>query len=267
VFFYASKILLFLAQPSTAVALLLMTGTVLAGGKRRPLLGRRMLALGIVLLVVLGLSPIANILLMPLEERFPRGALPSEVAGVLVLGGFEEARISAGRGGLAVDEAADRLTEALLLARRLPSAKLIFTGGVASFLPPDYGTAEPISRFLEQAGIARERVVLESRSRNTYENAVLSRELLQPRPGQRYLLVTSAYHMPRALATFRVQGFDIIAWPVDYRTRDGGDRLRLFESIPEGLMRVDLAFKEWVGLVAYYLTGRSDAVWPTPRGG
>jgi uncharacterized SAM-binding protein YcdF (DUF218 family) len=264
VFFYASKILLFLAQPSSVVALLLVAGAVLAGGKRWPWFGRRLLALGIVLLVVLGLSPIANVLLMPLEERFPRGALPNEVAGILILGGFEEARISAGRGGLAVDEAADRLTEALVLARRLPSAKLIFTGGVASFLPPDYGTGEPIGRFLEDAGIARGRVVLESRSRNTYENAALSRELLQPRPGQRYLLVTSAYHMPRSVATFRAQGFDIVAWPVDYRTRDGSDRLRMFESIPEGLERVDLAFKEWVGLVAYYVSGRSDAVWPAP---
>jgi uncharacterized SAM-binding protein YcdF (DUF218 family) len=266
VFFYASKILLFLTQPSSAVALLLVIGAVLAGGRRWPRLGRRLLALGIVALVVLGLSPLANIVLLPLEERIPRGALPNEVAGILILGGFEEARISAGRGGLAVDEAADRLTEALLLARRLPTAKLIFTGGVAGFLPTDYGTAEPISRFLDDAGIDRERVVLESRSRNTYENAVLSRELLQPRPGQRYLLVTSAYHMARAVATFRAQGFDIVAWPVDYRTRDEGDRLRMFESIPEGLVRVDLAFKEWVGLVAYYLSGRSDAAWPAPRG-
>jgi uncharacterized SAM-binding protein YcdF (DUF218 family) len=222
------------------------------------------LAFGIGLLLVLGLSPLGNVLVMPLEERFPRGKLPDDVAGILVLGGFEDARVSAGRGGLAVNEAAERLTEALLLARRLPNARLIFTGGVVTFLPPDYGTAEPIARFLNDAGVAKERIVFESRSRTTYENAVLSRELLNPRPGLRYLLVTSAFHMPRAVATFRAQGFDIVPWTVDYRTRDAADHFRFFEGIPGGLDRVDLAFKEWVGLVAYYLSGRSAAVWPAP---
>ena len=263
-FFYASKVLLFLAQPSSVAALLIVIGAVLSGGKRWPLLGRRALVLGIALLLVLGLSPLGNVLVMPLEERFPRGKLPSDVAGILVLGGFEDARVSAGRGGLAVNEAAERLTEALMLARRLPNAQLIFTGGVVTFLPADYGTAEPIGRFLDDAGIAKGRVVLESRSRTTYENAVMSRELLAPRPGQRYLLVTSAFHMPRAIATFRTQGFELIAWPVDYRTRDAGDRIRFFEGIPGGLERVDLAFKEWVGLLAYRLSGRSAALWPAP---
>jgi uncharacterized SAM-binding protein YcdF (DUF218 family) len=264
VFFYASKILLPLAQPSSLAVLLVVGGTVLAAGRWWPVLGRRALITGIALLLVLGLSPLGNIVVLPLEERFPRGELPDDVAGILVLGGFEDARVSAGRGGLAVNESAERLTEALLLARRLPKARLIFSGGVVSFLPTDYGTAEPISRFLADAGISSERVVLESRSRNTYENAVFSRELLQPRPGQRYVLVTAAFHMPRAVATFRAQGFDVIPWTVDYRTRDAGDALRFFDSIHGGLERVDLAFKEWVGLAAYYLTGRSGAIWPAP---
>jgi uncharacterized SAM-binding protein YcdF (DUF218 family) len=264
VFFYASKILLFLAQPSSVTVLLIVTGAALSAGKRWRALGRRALVTGIVLLLVLGLSPLGNILVMPLEERFPRGKLPDDVAGILVLGGFEDARVSAGRGGLAVNESAERLTEAMLLASRLPSARLIFTGGVVSFLPTDYGTAEPIGRFLADAGIAKERVVLESRSRTTYENAVFSRELLQPRPGERYVLVTSGFHMPRAAATFRAQGFDIIPWTVDYRTRDAGDVFRLFDSIHGGLERVDLAFKEWVGLVAYRLSGRSTSIWPAP---
>jgi uncharacterized SAM-binding protein YcdF (DUF218 family) len=263
-FFYASKILLFLFRPSSFIVLLIVAGAVLAAGRRWPLLGRRLLAAGIVLLLVVALSPLGNLLVLPLEERFPRGPLPAGVTAILVLGGFEDARVTAGRGGLAVNEAAERLTEGLQLARRLPQARLIFTGGEGHLLPEGLDVAGPIGRFFSDAGIAPERIVLEGRSRTTYENALLTHALLRPRPGDRYLLVTSAFHMPRAVGTFRAQGFDVIAWPVDYRTRDLGDGLRLFESIPAGLERVDLAFKEWAGLVAYWLSGRSQSFWPSP---
>jgi len=263
-FFYASKILMYVFQPSSFVTLLIVIGALLAAGKRWPSLGRRLLATGVVLLLVAGLSPLGNLLVLPLEERFPRGPLPKEVAGILVLGGFEDARVSSGRGELAVNEAAERLLQAVALAQRLPGARVIFTGGVASFLPTDLNAAGPVGRYLEDAGVTKDRIVLEGRSRNTHENAIFTRELLKPSPGQRYALVTSAYHMPRAVGTFRAQGFDVVPWPVDYRTRDAGDAFKFFESIPAGLERVDLAFKEWIGLVAYRLSGRSESLWPGP---
>jgi uncharacterized SAM-binding protein YcdF (DUF218 family) len=71
--------------------------------------------------------------------------------------------------------------------------------------------------------------------------------------------------MPRAIGAFRQAGFDVEAWPVDYRTRGRADLIRPFDKVSEGLRRVDVASREWAGLLAYRLTGRSDALFPAPR--
>jgi uncharacterized SAM-binding protein YcdF (DUF218 family) len=115
-----------------------------------------------------------------------------------------------------------------------------------------------------EAGIARARILLESKSRNTYENALLTRDLAKPVDGERWFLVTSAYHMPRAIGLFRKAGFNVTAYPVDYRTRGPEDMARIFGRIPQGLMRFDLAVGEWIGLVAYRMLGRIDALFPGP---
>src|SRR5690606_34882032 len=120
----------------------------------------------------------------------------------------------------------ERVTETVLLARKLPEAKVVFTGGAASLLLSGESAAPAVASFLEAAGIAPDRIVLERVSRNTYENAILVRELLEPRPGDTWLLVTSAWHMPRAVGAFRQAGFDVVPWPADYRTR-GADDLSL----------------------------------------
>lgn len=262
-FFAASKILFFLIQPSTVLVLVLAVGLVLAWCGRRGK-GLEIASAGLVLLVTAGLLPIGNLLLMPLEERFPfPTATPEDgFAGLIILGGFEDGWVSAGRPGLAINEAAERLTEGVRLAWRLPDAKVVCTGGVASVLLPGAGAAKPVGDFLADAGIARERIVLEGKSRNTYENATFTRALIDAAPHTRWLLVTSAYHMPRAIGVFRTAGFNVTAYPVDYRTHDWGDLLRPFESVPAGLTRLDLAAKEWIGLIVYRLTGRTHALFP-----
>src|SRR5690606_22170344 len=121
-----------------------------------------------------------------------------------------------------------------------------------------------VAAFLKAAGVAPERIVLESQSRNTFENALYLRDLLEPRPGNQWLLVTSAWHMPRAVGAFRQAGFSVIAWPTDYRTRGAGDLARPFDTMTEGLRRTDMAVREWIGLVAYRMLGRSDALFPAP---
>jgi len=104
----------------------------------------------------------------------------------------------------------------------------------------------------------------EEQSRNTIENAVLSRLIANPQPGERWILVTSAYHMPRAMAAFRAAGFPIEAYPVDWRTRGPVDALTPFKSVADGLGRTDTAVREWVGLVAYRLSGKTAELFPGP---
>ena len=265
-FFYASKLIFFVLQPSNLGFLLVLAGWIWARAHPERRGGRIMLMLALGWIGVAGLLPVGNWLLLPLEERFgarvpeiPKGG----IAGIIMLGGFEDGWVSAGRGGLAVDEAAERLTEGLRLARALPDAKVIFTGGIGNLVWGE-DVEGPVRRYLIDIGIDEKRIITEHASRTTYENAILTREILKPKASERYLLVTSAFHMPRSMGVFRQAGFDVMAFPVDFRMRGREDLWRPFRGIGAGLERIDLAAKEWMGLVAYRLSGRSNALFPAP---
>lgn len=261
-FFYVSKLVWFVVQPSSLIALLLAGGLVLAIWRRR--WGLRLVALGALGYLVAGFSPLGHWLMMPLEDRFPRPDLSEPVDGIIVLGGSVDTLVSKGRGVTALNEAAERLTAGAALAKRFPDARLVFSGGSGEILYDGMTEAAGAKRLFARLGIAPERLTLEDRSRNTAENAAFTRDLVQPQPGARWLLVTSAFHMPRAVGCFRAVGFEVTPWAVDYRTSGGDDIWRFFPRASEGLRRVDLAAKEWAGLLAYYLSGRTTALLPHP---
>lgn len=265
--FTIAKILALLAQPSTIAVLSILLGLWMTRKERASRIGRSLAWGGVLALIVGGLTPAGNLLILPLEERFSSVVRPTaaeRVDGIILLGGFEDGWVSSGRGGLGLNEAAERVTEGLRLALRHPEAKVVFTGGVGGLLAHNAEATSPVAEFLEEAGVARERLVLEGRSRNTYENALFTRDLVKPAAGERWYLVTSAYHMPRAMGLFRKAGFDVIAYPVDYRTRGSEDATRFFERIPQGLMRLDVGANEWLGLLAYRALGRTDELLPGP---
>ena len=269
-FFAVSKIGFFLIQPSNLLLLAALTGVVLLRRERWRKLAGRLVGFGVCGLIVGGLSPLGNAMILPLEERFPRPDLTQlggKIDGIIILGGFEDGRITAARRSLQLNEAAERLTEAVFLAKRLPSATVVFTGGTGTVLGKGDIAAEEVRDFLVDAGVAKDRIILEDASRNTRENAMLTHALLKPQPGSRWLLVTSAYHMPRSISIFRRAGFEVVAWPVDYRTAGPRDLLRFFDSIDNGLRRFDTAAKEYVGLVVYRLRGWTDSLWPGPEPG
>ncbi|MBN8913693.1 MAG: YdcF family protein [Rhizobiales bacterium] len=265
--FTLSKILALLVQPSSLAVLAILAGLWMTRRGRSSRLGRRLAWGGALVLVVGGLTSIGNAVVLPLEQRFaavPPPASSDRVDGIILLGGFEDGWVSSRRSGLGLNEAAERVTEGLRLALRHPEAKVVFTGGVGTLLAPGIEATGPVADFLADAGVARERLFLESRSRNTYENALFTRDMVKPAPEQRWYPVTSAYHMPRAMGLFRKAGFDVVAYPVDYRTRGSEDLLRLFDRIPQGLMRLDLGVNEWIGLFAYRALGRTDDLFPAP---
>jgi uncharacterized SAM-binding protein YcdF (DUF218 family) len=270
VFFYLAKVLWFLLQPSTLIALLIGYGSILiwTGWARW---GRRFVTVGAILLLVAGLSPLGNALILPLEDRFPRTDLgaPPPPTGFLLLGGAEDRLVGTARKAPTLNEAGERILETVILAQRFPEAKIAFTGGDAGVLYKSDSEAAGVAELLTALGVPRERLILEAKARDTYENAVFLKEELAKAgllaPGTRWVLITSAYHMPRAIAAFRAAGFDVEAWPVDYRTRGEADLTRPFDKVSEGLRRVDVAAREWVGLLAYWVSGRSDALFPRPR--
>lgn len=262
--FLVAKGLALVAQPTTLALLLTAAGVwLLQTGRRRT--GLWLAWGGIGYLFGAGFLPLGNALILPLEQRFPVPDLAgTRVDGIVILGGFEDGWVSAGRNGLAVNESAERLTESLRLARHHPTARVVFTGGVRFRGTKELGGAGPVAEFLVDAGIDRERILLEPKARNTYENAAMTRDLVAPKSDERWLLVTSAYHMPRAMGLFRKAGFEVVAYPVDFRTRGPEDVTRFFERLSGGLMRSDTAINEWMGLLAYRVLGRIDEVFPSP---
>lgn len=266
-FFYVSKIFWFALQPSGLLTIMLVVGAVLLAMTRYQQVGRRLLITAAVLFLLGGLLPLSTWLILPLEERFPRANLSgSPIDGIIVLGGVESARVAQSRQVHAINEGAERITEIATLARRYPAAKIVFTGGsVEIFSDPDIN-ANAAKLVLNDLGIkGAGRLMLEKEALNTWQNALYAKKLVKPKPSERWLLVTSAWHMPRSIGAFRKAGFDIEAWPVDYRTANLWDAVRLFNPPSEGLRRLDLVTHEWMGLIVYWLTGRSSELFPGPN--
>lgn len=261
-FFVVSKIGFFFLQPLN-IAVILSAACILA-----LLLKRRRLALAAAAIVFLVIAVPAwtdtgLMMLRPLEARFPRPAVPpANVTGIIVLGGFFDGRVDRVRGGYELNEAGDRAVETAVLARRYPAARILVAGGPGSLFGWEETDAAASVRFFAALGIPRERLLLDDRSRNTYENALFARELAEPKPGETWLLVTSAFHMPRSVGLFRKVGFDVVPWPVDYRTT-GKERFgRAKGGSTTSMDYTTLALHEWIGLVAYRLTGRIGSLFP-----
>lgn len=261
--FAVTKVLGFIAAPSNALMIVGLIGlaALLLGARG---IGAAAASTAILGYAVFGLTPVANLIILPLEERFPRAAADPAPHGLIVLGGSFDTVVSEARGAIALTDAAERMTEVAELARRWPAARIVFSGGSNAVIYEGANEAETAARMFESFGVARDRLILEDRSRNTVENARLTRDLVRPKPGERWLLVTSAYHMPRAVGCFRAAGFPVEAWPVDYRTRGWADASRFFPSVSGGLRRADIAVREWVGLVAYWLLGYVTDPLPRP---
>jgi uncharacterized SAM-binding protein YcdF (DUF218 family) len=263
-FFILSKTAGFFAVPSNLFILIGIVGLVLLC-TRVTRLASWLVVTSLVLIAVAGLSPFGYALLLPLEQRFPAwDASRGPPDGIVVLGGSIWSDVSAARGVIKLNDAAERITATVELARRYPNARIIFSGGSGALMSEQLPEAPFAAKEFVALGVAPGRITAEEQSRNTVENAVFSRLIVNPKPGERWLLVTSAYHMPRAMGVFRAAGFPVEAYPVDWRTRGSVDLLRLSGSLSEGLARTDTAVHEWVGLIVYRLTARTNELFPAP---
>jgi uncharacterized SAM-binding protein YcdF (DUF218 family) len=266
-FFVLSKILGFLTVPSNAIMIAGVAGLCLLPTRWRRL--SLTLVIGsVVTLAVLGLSPLSNVLLLTLSERFPAwqdGRIDPD--GVIVLGGVIDPEASDARDMIELDSSAERAVALLTLARRFPKARIVFSGGSGKLTPGSLAEAPFAKKLLAEFDMSGDRFIFEDSSRTTYENAVWMLDMLKPVPGQRFLLVTSSFHMPRSIGAFRRAGFEVEAYPVDWRTRGWLDALQPFDRVSGGLSRADVAIHEWAGLIVYWLTGRSSELFPGPRAG
>ncbi len=259
-----SKVAWLLLQPSALIAMALVWG-LWRLRRGQVIAARRWLTGGVVALLVAGFSPLGDLLVMGLEDRFPRPELAgTRVDGIIVIGGAEVASVAAARGVIAVNDAAERYIEAAVLARQYPTARIVFAGGGEVFSGAGESEAQSASRILQGLGVEHARLTLEDRSKTTWENAVFAAPMIAQKPGERWLLITSAWQMPRAIGAFRKAGLNVEAFPVDYRTTGKTPLRHWHATLSEGLRRFDTVVREYPGLLVYWLSGRSSALFPAP---
>jgi uncharacterized SAM-binding protein YcdF (DUF218 family) len=266
VFFFASKIFWMIASPINLLLFAALIGVLLCFGPHGRF-GRGLALAAIVILLAAATLPLGMLFIAPLEDRFPLPPpdLPPP-EGIIILGGAIDDLASAARGETVFDEGGERLTEAVVLAKRFPQARVVYTGGTVSFVPGATSTeALQARKLMSQMGIAPERVTIEDKSRNTDENARFTAAIVHPQPSQRWIVVTSAFHTPRAMGLFEKAGFHPIAYPVAFRTLGRWpDDLRLRFDPVRNLRIFEIAVHEWIGLAAYWASGRIDHLFPGP---
>ena len=263
-YFLASKIIGFFVVPSNFILTLAVCGLLL-WQTRFSRFGRRIVIASIILLLIAGATPLGTALLLLLENRFqPWDSSRGAPTGIIVLGGIINPEISVQRDDISLGEASERIIAAVELYRRYPNVRIVFAGGSANVVFRGPSESEFAARLLENLGIPREHIEVESGSRNTRENAVNTMQLVTPKPGERWLLITSAYHMPRAIGLFRKVGFPVEAYPVDWQTGGWGDLATRSLSFLGETKNVDLAAHEWEGLIFDWLSGRTSTLLPGP---
>lgn len=225
--------------------------------------GKIILAFCTAAAVIICLFPVGDWMMIPIEQRFPvLDPLPAHVDGIVVLGGAVRLTWSYRVGLPGLNKHAERMTETVALAHRYPNARIVFTGGNHTKI----SESDVARLFFSGQGLDMSRITFEERSHSTHDNAVLTKELVKPKPGEIWLLVTSANHMPRAIGSFREAGWNIVPCPVDFND------IRYFRPSPSirmgyNLKRLNEATREWVALAVYYLRGWTDAFVPAPWNG
>jgi len=259
--FVLSKLFGIVSSPLNLILLCLL-GIAVLGFTPWRRYQRGLLTVFVLSVLAIAVIPWPSLILQPLEDRFAASRFPDSVAGIVVLGGALDPVVSAARDQVSANGAVERVTTLVSLGNRYPQAKLIFSGGSGSLTTQDQKEAPVARRFLDELGFDTSRVVFEEQSRNTRENALLSKQAMNPQPGETWLLVTSALHMPRSVGAFRAVGWDVVPYPVDYLTT--GQASGLGFDLGGAVSALNVGGHEWLGLAYYRLQGWSDSLFPGP---
>ena len=259
-FLIASKIVWFFLRPETLLLLLFALPLVFLRSGRIKAASR---SLTVALSIALSISvfPVGNLVLNPLERSYPADPQMGHPTGIIVLGGAEDVAPEYAGSVAQVNHAGERLIVTMQLAHRFPEAIVLYSGGTLAITPVEQGSYEVGPDILRQLGLPEDRLIVEGRSRTTAENAVMSRAMVPDDTAGTWILVTSASHMPRALGSFCAAGWrNLRPFPTDYRGGTFWDQIGW--NLAEHLEELNIGVKEWIGLLAYRLTGRTQAFFP-----
>lgn len=262
-FFGLSKIIWAIIQPLTFICLLGLAGLI--ARFRWPRAGQGMMTVALCGLLFIAALPIGPALSAWWEYRYPPPrAVPSDADGIIVLGGALESYLSDKTGKIAANGQIERIFCFVELARANPGAKLVFSGGSGDILNPDAREADDARALFALMGLADRDILYEDQSRNTYENVINTKQLLKPAPHEKWIVTTSALHMPRTMGIFTKAGWQAMPYPCDYNTDGTAGLLTGLPSAAGNVGAFHAVFREFIGIMTYYLTGKSAFILP-PR--
>jgi uncharacterized SAM-binding protein YcdF (DUF218 family) len=261
-FFFLSKLIWLLISPDSLLLILILVALVfLYLGKQQ--LAKKTLSIVSGLLIIIAFFPVGEWLLYPLESHFQTTpTLPDKITGIIALSGAEDAELSHIWQQVELGSAAERDLTFLSLAQQYPKAKLVFTGGTGSLTKQEYKGADVAKKLFEQLGANTIEMIFERESRNTYESAIYSKKIVKPEKGENWILITTGWHMPRSVGIFCKAEWPVIPYPVDHQTNKD-NLLRISFNLSNNLQTLKIAIKEWLGLFAYYLSGKTISFLPS----
>jgi uncharacterized SAM-binding protein YcdF (DUF218 family) len=261
-FLFFSKLFWLVVSPDRGLFLILVLGSVLLFTRRKDI-GRWLVVVVAGFLLIVNILPIGELLLVPLENRFPVPSVDSKrIDGIIVLGGSEITRITFVRKQYALNEGGERLISFVSFAKRFPKAKLVFSGGSGSLLS-DVKESDTARLVFQALGMDISRIEFDAKSRNTYESAANIYQMVKPKYDENWILITSAFHIPRSVGVFRKGGWRVIPYPVDYRSTGKITNHSFLNGISE-ISGISHWLHEWAGLVGYHLLGRTSELFPGP---
>ena len=260
-FFYISKLIWLIFSPDSLLLILIIFSLVLLYiGKTQ--LAKITLSITSLLLILIALFPIGEWLLYPLESRFQTNpTLPEKTDGIIVLSGAENSDLSSIWKQVELNAAVERDLAFVRLAKRYPNSRLIFTGGSGSLTKQEFKGADIAEKLFKQLGVNATKIIFERESRNTYENIIFSKNIIKPNKNENWILITTGWHMPRSIGISCKAGWSVIPFPVDHQTKKD-DLFRIDFNLSDNLKTLKTGIKEWLGLFAYYLSGKTTSFFP-----
>lgn len=265
-FFWLSKLIWMVIRPDFLLVAFAVMGMLFwfSGAVKK---AKWLLSCVVLAMTTITVFPLGTLLLAPLEHRFPTNpALPEKVDGIIMLGGAENNPLTQMWHQPEINDAADRYIGFIRLVRAYPNAVHLFAGGSGNPMHQEWSDAKTARQVFMNMGLDTSTMVFENRSRNTYENGLFAKALVHPDPGRAWVLVTTASHMPRSVGVFNRIGWPVIPYPVDHYTRPDR-KVRPGLNFSGNLERLVTAATEWTGLAAYYITDKTDTLFPSTTSG
>ena len=256
--FYLSKILWLIINPLNIILLLIIIGFILKFKKKNY---KFFYLLALILFFFTSILPIGNFLIYQLEKKFhEKVILPEKIDGILILAGATNLELSQEYDNINLNGSVERLIESIYLIKNYPDAKIVFSGGSGLINKQNISHSDLAKKFFHKFKIDTEKIIFESKSRNTYESILYSKEIINPDINQNWLLITSAFHMRRSINIGKKLNWKFIPYAVDFNETK---KIKFIPSlnILNNMNKFQSASHEWVGLIAYFLMGRSSSIY------